>query len=902
MFKKLFVTLLLFLSASVVAAQEKFHAPDKVYLQLDRNLYAQGDTIWLKGYAMHRASNTPSENSYAIHVQMLDEDGQQVGYHKMLIVNGEATGQIELFSLMKPGYYQLVAHTSYMKNFDQRFFFRTTIEVREKVRNRSIQTTFNKNAYQFGDTAELNFTVIDGYRNAVGGARFVYEYMQGDKVLKKGSVHCDDDGTMAVKLPLSQDITIKESPQLRFSYFAYDGANHRMVQKQSIPLSIPSLKVVFFPEGGDLIEGLQGKVAFKAFDNNGEVIAVKGELLKDGEVLSQLTTVHDGMGLFGLLPESSSYAFRVTSPMMGDSLFYLPEVKKEGFVLSYQGQDEDNVNLSLRHNYSQNQTCKLWISYCDSLLEVHQLRVDSVVSIPLSKEDLPNGIVTFTVSDEQGVPQAERLVYVEQDYPTMEIMTNKTSYEQREQVVMTVELDEPNVTRLSYAVVDSVLGISARSSRSSIRAYAELESELKGFIPNANQYLGDDRNTAVKRDLLLMTHGWRHFEWMDRRDSLSSIQLQDYNRVDGCVTRFGKPYRKSDIVVLDLGNIESYESFKTDKMGCFSFTPEYLVRRDKNLMVVANAKKVNLYLKVSLENTDTIGLGQIVRNSSISLLPEAPKPVDVPENSPFMLYDAYELQEVEVSANKRDWDMERYLNYASDMMLGTDLDDFDTFEYLLYQVSNRLLLESDGNMQGASALADRTIVKTNIYDRTDIINYVTGESAISIELSIYFNQSNPRAAMIYLNDHSLGHELSNLDFLRKEDIAAIAIIDGAKGYDRFGIEAYYGAVMVYTYSKDILKKRNLNMNRVLFGNFIKARQFPEQLYSAEDVAGTIGYDNRVTLHWQPFLHTDLDGQASSSFYTGDVLGKKEIIVQGFDDEGNLYYQKASFEVKEKIDP
>ncbi len=895
-------TLLMGLTAvfSSLNAQTSSHTPDKVYLQLDRNLYAQGDTIWIKGYVIERGSNVPSDKSYAIHVQMLNDEGQEVGYHKLLCVNGEATGQIELFYLMKPGFYQLVAHTGYMKNFDKRFFFRTTIEIRQRKMHRSVQTVFDKTSYQPGDTAALNFTVNDERQKPVGGARFVYEYVVGGKVLKKDGVQCYDDGTMQVKLPLLQDSLQNEKALLRVSYLATDGARHRTVQEIPIPVNDFSMNISFFPEGGDLVKGIPAKVAFKAYDNKGNPLSIKGEWLKDDRVMGEIHTVHDGMGLLSLTPGEADYAFRVTEPVMSDALFALPAIKPEGFSLSYTGQDDDVVNFKLSHNYDQTQGCKIWISYCDSLLGTKGLQVDSALAVSISKEDLPGGIVTFTLSDGQDVPQAERLVYVEQEYPAMAITTNKTRYSKRELVTMDITLDEPNVSRLSYAVVDSVLGLSLRASRSGIRAYAELTSELQGFIPNADQYLGSDRNTIIKRDLMLMTHGWRRFEWMARRDSLSHLPIRDYNRVDGAVSRFGKPYKKSEIIVLDLGNVESNTRFKTDKNGRFFFTPEYQVRRDKNLMVVANAPKVNFLLQLDLQNTDTVRTADVLSCGAVHL---APMPMselhdDTTYQKPFMLYDVYQLQEVEVSADTRTWDMERYINYAEDVILGTELYDADQFEDFLSQASNRLLLESEvANQALADNLFDRAIVKTNPMDRPDIM--ANGESYLSIELSTIFNDANPPAAMIYLNEDTIGYLLSELNFLTKGDIAAIAVLDGAKGHERFGIEAYYGAIMVYTYSKDILKKRNIAMNKALFGNFIKARRFPEQLYEAVEGNEALGDDRRVTLHWQPFIFTDLDGRATSSFFTSDIPGKKEIIVQGFDDDGNLYYGKTSFDVKEE---
>ncbi len=63
-------------------------------------------------------------------------------------------------------------------------------------------------------------------------------------------------------------------------------------------------KLSFFPEGGDLIAGVNNKVAFKATDQYGRPVKIKGEIRNDsGEVIDQLKVIHDGMGYFYLIPK-----------------------------------------------------------------------------------------------------------------------------------------------------------------------------------------------------------------------------------------------------------------------------------------------------------------------------------------------------------------------------------------------------------------------------------------------------------------------------------------------------------------------------------------------------------------------------------------------------------------------
>ena len=76
------------------------------------------------------------------------------------------------------------------------------------------------------------------------------------------------------------------------------------------------MDVQFFPEGGDLINGIKSQVAFKAIKPDGLGIDVKGSIIDNaGAVVATITTQHLGMGVFNLLPEAGKiYKAAITFP------------------------------------------------------------------------------------------------------------------------------------------------------------------------------------------------------------------------------------------------------------------------------------------------------------------------------------------------------------------------------------------------------------------------------------------------------------------------------------------------------------------------------------------------------------------------------------------------------------
>ena len=70
------------------------------------------------------------------------------------------------------------------------------------------------------------------------------------------------------------------------------------VQKTAITPTIQ-----FFPEGGDMIAGLSNKIAFKANDQWGRPVKVRGIVTSNkAKTEDSIRTIHDGMGYFFLYP------------------------------------------------------------------------------------------------------------------------------------------------------------------------------------------------------------------------------------------------------------------------------------------------------------------------------------------------------------------------------------------------------------------------------------------------------------------------------------------------------------------------------------------------------------------------------------------------------------------------
>jgi hypothetical protein len=132
----------------VVKALQTFgqHYPqEKVYLQLDKDYYAAGETIWFKGYIT--LQNMPATQATNLYVELLDQNGAIVQKKLFMAANAGAPGFFELPETQKPGTYQLRAYTGYMLNYDPAFLFYRTIQIFDPQKKNPVQDSVKVTDY-----------------------------------------------------------------------------------------------------------------------------------------------------------------------------------------------------------------------------------------------------------------------------------------------------------------------------------------------------------------------------------------------------------------------------------------------------------------------------------------------------------------------------------------------------------------------------------------------------------------------------------------------------------------------------------------------------------------------------------------------------------------------------------
>ena len=393
----------------------------------------------------------------------------------------------------------------------------------------------------------------------------------------------------------------------------------------------------FYPEGGNLVAGLQSTVAYELRGTDGEPTKSKITIYAGKTPLLTTTPTHAGKGTFTFTPQNKvKYKAKVTikekEGKEKEHTFTLPDVEKEGVVIAAK-EDGGNITFTVQNNITENDTIKetafgiLYrgaIGYYKKIAETEKEK-----NFTIALNELPEGVNKAIVFC-GNIPLAERCFFVmhdsmqKSDRSTVKLNIKSNSHKledlqlsPHEKITLDISREDgeplPSTADLSIAVGDAA-GSVATSWSYNMYSYLLLGSELKGYIPDAAQYFDPQNpNRKEQLDLVMLTNGWTAYDWSQlTKENLGSLQP-----IERGITLKGVFYRKSR-KALDVGdgkktflvpqkdNLTRFDiaydeqisttTFRTDSMGEFiietrdfygkriaALTPQTTFRQNDNI-------------------------------------------------------------------------------------------------------------------------------------------------------------------------------------------------------------------------------------------------------------------------------------------------------------------------------
>lgn len=664
------------------------------------------------------------------------------------------------------------------------------------------------------------------------------------------------------------------------------------------------LHLTFFPEGGDIISGVENRIAFKVMDSYGYPISIKGQIETDeGIKIIDIATEHDGMGVFEFQPTAGKkYRAAIISGGNSKLTFQLPAIKEEGINLKINNTNPNRLFILLRRGEKNKEAfneLKVVTQLNYQVINTTLLNIDEDQSAAsISKKGLPPGIFQITVFDKNDLPIAERIAFNENySFTQPDIKSELKNLNAKGKNRISFNFDSIANSSISCLVTDYDASSIHEDNIASSLLFA---GELKGVILNEGYYLKDkDPLTLRHLDLLLMTQGWRRFNWkkINSQEPIaltypveSSISFRgtmhksDRNEIikDGKISFIIRGSDSTSILaeanVTDKGEfLLSDINYKKDAEVAYMGTNN----KKENLIVdvklfpnyIDSLKKSGFKPTLNLDTTDLAdGRSKLLMSLQAGLL-------ESDSVAKYKTLDNVTLKARKVS--KVDSLNNEYTTGVFQMGKSIDPQEFKN-AFSIWQMIQQSVpgITIEGNP------FDPT-VSFNRFSGLAIAQPLTGEES-----------SDPLSSPDVLEEGGIAYFINEVnvskDVINSLSVSDIALIKVLKN-EAAALGVTQGAIAFYTksgkdfsaraYDKTYTKERR--------DGYAIVKEFYSPDYSLPEKK--LEKDNRYTLYWNGNITPAKDGKYRFEFYNNDTSKKIKLLIQGISSDGELIYKQIIIE-------
>ena len=363
----------------------------------------------------------------------------------------------------------------------------------------------------------------------------------------------------------------------------------------------PEFDVQFFAESGTLLSGVFNKIAVKALDANGKSAVLNGVVMdNNNDSVASITMNKMGMGEFILFPlKNSTYKAKFMLPEGQTQIFNLPRVESIGVVATAVSR-KDKILFEIRSNDETIDKEKLFYILVHSNGNVyHSLSTKltsqrNSITFSINRQDAGNGVNCLTLFDENFQPVAERLFYNKKTNIKGTVEFEQGFIQDSVQLNLTVANNsaKPHLSFLSISVLPE--GTISNKFNNSLLADVLLKSGVRGNIENPQYYFEDDDAAHSKAlELLLLTQGWRKYDWKNliSTDHEYPNKFENGFSITGFVKNWlnGKGDKSGSISLLSPEN-KLFSISQADSSGRYAYTGLFLSDSSRVILSASNAK------------------------------------------------------------------------------------------------------------------------------------------------------------------------------------------------------------------------------------------------------------------------------------------------------------------------
>lgn len=622
-----------------------------------------------------------------------------------------------------------------------------------------------------------------------------------------------------------------------------------------------NIDLQFMPEGGYLVSGIESVVGFRAANELGRGVDIEGKILDErGITVTDFKSFQKGIGTFTIKPEKGKKYVAVTVEKGKEIRAVLPQALETGLVMHAED-FPDRISVQLVSNRATtadpvaNEVIMIGqvggrIYYYDIVkLEGGKATFNVLKSL------FPGGILQLTAFSGRGEPLAERLVFVYRyDFMKIQFSATDTLTENGTKVMIDIRvtdaLNNPLFANLSLAVMRET-SAQKPMNNDNILSHLLLTSDLKGFVEDPLDYFKDQSSSSKKAlDNLMLTHGWRRFEW--NQLLAGEYPVIKYHEERG-LTVFGKithdffniPLKNCKVQLSIMDQYNDVFTQLTSSKGTFLF--ENLIYYDtvsvkieawrqsgrRNLVIVLPDEKVN----------EVIG-----QQGNYSLITSSERDQKAYRNERYEeTREAYQKEQERLKEERKN-DMTGLYSEPDNILRSED-----------FPKGNRDILEvMKGRIPGVNIIGNQVMIRgpNTIYGSTQPLFLVDGTPVSDVEA---------------------------IRSIPVEEIDRVEVLKGPSA-SIYGIRGSNGVVAVYTKRGRYMIRGVVEFDML---GYSTPRKFYQPKYQPEQEPA-----NDYTLIWEPVIITNAAGVATLLFDKPEIHGNYRFNIQGISYSGHTGYVES----------
>lgn len=740
----------------------------------------------------------------------------------------------------------------------------------------------DKNAYTAGELMWFKVYYVDGaYQRPADMSKVAYiEVLDKDQdAVMQAKVELKDgtgSGSVFVPVNLATGNYVLRAYTSWMKNFGPDLYFHKQVSiinllkktETQAKATAPEYDIQFFPEGGNLVSGINSTVAVKVANQFGTGADFKGAVLnKNNDTVARFSSYKFGMGRFVFKPDNQSVYHTVINIDGKTIQKELPKIYDSGYVMHVDDNSAGQLQITVTTN----------TGAANAYLFVHTRGVvkmaesaaieNGAAHFTIDKNKLGNGISHFTIFDANRRPVCERL-YFKRPAKQLAVTagSDQLQYNTRRKVDIAIDTKDGNNKPATANLSLSVYKLDDLQSTGSqdIESYLWLTSDLKGRIESPGYYLestGAEANEAA--DNLMLTQGWRKFNWGDilKNNAPSFSFLPEYNGpiILGKLTdqSSGKPVK--DII--------TYLAIPGKRVQVYAATSDSLGKLVFNMKGFYGPGEIVVQTNTVIDTTYHIDiLNPFSEQYAKFNLP----PLNLGNDATELVNNNLGMQVQNIYDNDK-------LRQFYDM--GIDSSAFYGPPYKTY------LLDNYTRFTTMEEVMREYVSEVNITHSSKDgfhIKVISGNG--------FLREDDP---MVIID----GVPFFNMNKLFATDPLKIRKLEDVPYTFYWGPSVEEG-VFNYTSYKGDLAGVEIDPHAVVmdYEGLEQQRVFYSPQYDTDKALNSRLPDFRNTLYWSPNVNTDANGKNSLSFYTSDQPGKYIGVIQGIAADGEAGSQTFTFQV------